>query len=134
MHQGIDYEIQRAMGEAQITETFVSRCTIERPSGNFGPSGAPDNLFVAITGLVDIPCMAPPPSALRIQATEQKALAEIMASEMKHVLLNGWYPAIEGGVSHGWRAVIDGTPYDILGAESDSQGTQTRMEVRLASI
>ena len=46
----------------------------------------------------------------------------------------GSFAQIENGVVSGWRAIIDGTAFDILGAESDSEGQMSRMEVRLAAI
>jgi hypothetical protein len=52
---------------------------------------------------------------------------------MRHVLLNGYYallsPATNWG-SIGWRATVDGVVYDLLGAEADSQQTQTRLRLR----
>ena len=135
MYQGaFTYDLDAVMPEAIKTGLFVSLCTIQAPSGIFNASGAPDGNYVDVAGLVDIPCTAPPPSEIRIQSTELKGLAEIMAAQLKHVLLNGYYPTLEAGIRSGWQAVIDGTVYDALGAESDSQGTQTRMEVKLATI
>lgn len=130
MYQGLSYEIAAVMPQARDTGLFVSLCTIQQPSGVFGPSGAPDGLWVDVTGLVEIPCTAPPISEARLQSTEVKALAEIMSRNILHVLLNGFYAP----VSPAWRAVIDGTAYDILGTEHDSQSQMTRMEVQLAQI
>ena len=118
------------MRAAIATGRFVSLCTIQKPDGLYGTSGAPSGRFTNVDGLVDIPCTAPPPSNASLQSTEVRALSDIMASELKHVLLNGYYPALEAGKSAGWVALLDGVPYFIMGAESDSQGTQTRMEVR----
>ena len=87
-----------------------------------------------VAGLVNIACMDTPPSEIRIQSTELKDLEEILATRLKHILLDGYYYQIELGVPLGWRAVIDGVAFDLLGAESDSQAQQTRMEVKLASI
>lgn len=133
VYQGLSYEIAEVMPEAVATGRFGSLFTAQQPSGNLGPSGAPDGTFVDVVGLVDIPCTAPPPSSARIQATEVKELEEIMAAQLKHVLLNGYYPTLEAGVQAGWQCIIDGVAYDMLGAESDSQGQMTHAEVRLAS-
>ena len=122
------------MPEAIRTGLFVSLCTIQAPSGGFGPSGAPVGPYADVAGLVNIPCTAPPPGETRILSTEVKELAEIMAAQLKHVLLDNYYPTLEAGVRVGWQALIDGTAYDILGAESDSNGQMTRMEVKLATI
>jgi hypothetical protein len=85
--------------------------------------------------------MAPPPSPASIQATEVRALEEITASEVHHVLLNGWYPQLDAGwrgeAADGkgaWIALIDSTQYEICGVESDSQSQMTRMTVKLATL
>lgn len=122
------------MPAALATGLFVSLCTLQAPSGNVNPDGSPDNTFVNVAGLVNIPCMAPPLTDSNIQATEVKSLAEILSEAMLHILLNKWYPQIENGASQGWQAVIDGTVFDLMGAESDSQGQMTRLKVRLAKV
>ena len=134
MNWSIQEELAAVMPTALSTGLFVSLFTAQQASGNFGPSGQPDGTYVDIPGLVNIPCMASPPSSLRIQSTEMKNLEEIMASSLMHVVLSGYYPQLENGISTGWRCIIDGTVWDMLGAESDSQGTLTRMEVRIASV
>lgn len=116
---------------------FESLCTIQAPDGSYGPSGGPSNAYANVSGLVAIACQDAPPSMARIQATEVKSLAEIMSLNMRHVLLAGYYPTI--GQNTNWRAVVteaDGTTiltYDIMGAESDSQGQFTRMELRIVT-
>ena len=121
-----------------------SLCTCQAPSGVFDDSGAPDGNYVDVSGLVNIPCTAPPPSDARIQATEVRALAEITAAELHHVLLDNYYPAIDLGWRGGWRLMlgdndgegnlINGFAYDIMGVESDSQEQLTRIEVKLATL
>ena len=134
MNQNFSNEIGQVMVEALDTGLFVSLCTIQQPDGNLGPSGAPSNTFVDIVGLINIPCMDAVPSETRIQATEVKDLAEILSKGLRHVALNGYYPQIIPGVGLGWRAAVDGTIYDLLGAEPDSQGTQTRLHLQLVSV
>lgn len=125
------------MPEAATMGRFESLCTIQAPDGLFGPSGAPSGNYANVAGLIAIACQDEAPSMARIQATEVKALAEIMALNLRHVLLDGYYPTIAQNTQ--WRATItaaDGvtvTTYDILGAESDSQGQMTRMQVRLVT-
>jgi hypothetical protein len=121
------------MPSALATGLFISLCTLQQPSGNTGPSGAPDGTWVDVPGLVNIPCMAPPISSAAITADEVRTLAEVLAFEIKHVLLNRRYPAAEGGAAVGWRAVVDGTNYTLMGAESDSQDVMTRLRIKLES-
>ncbi len=116
---------------------LVSLCTIQTPSGNLDAGGAPDGLYVDVPGLQGIACTAPPSGlSSSITATEIKALDQILSLNPSHVLLDGWYPQIKPTTApgSGMRAVIDGVPMDILGAESDSQHQMTRMEVRLATL
>jgi hypothetical protein len=136
--QGLAYEIAAVMPAAIATGLFASLCTIQQLTGAYGPSGAPVQTWENVAGLVNIPCMDEPPSEGRIQATEVKDLAEIMSLNLRHILLSGYFGQLFDNT--GWRAVIteaDGVTvnnYDILGAESDSQGTMTRLEVRIAEI
>jgi hypothetical protein len=134
LNQGFSYELEAVMPMALDTGLFVSLCTIQQPSGNLGVSGAPDRTYVNISGLVDIPCTSAPTSIGSISATERKSVSEIQQSNANHVLLGGHYPQIENGSGQGWRAVIDGINYDLLGAESDSQGQMTRIEVLIVRM
>lgn len=118
------------MPQATATGLFVSLCTIQQPNITLDAAGAPlYNPPTNVPGMVDIPCMDEPPG-MRIQATEVKALAEIGAKLMRHVLLSGYYPLV---IPSMW-AVVDGVTYDILGAESDSQNQQTRLELQIATV
>jgi len=144
-YQGLAYELAEVMPEAQRTGLFVTTlCSVQIPSGTVGPSGAPDGLFVDLTGVTGIQCMSAPPSTARIQATDVKSLEEIMSIGLRHVLLSGYFPQIVAAVQAGARAVlttfdadgatVDTTAFDILGAEADSQTQMTRMELKFASI
>ncbi len=144
-YQGIIQELAAVMPAARETGLFTTTlCTVQLPSGNVGPSGAPDGTFVNLTGVVDVMCMSAPPSTARIQATDVKSLQEIMNIGLRHVLLDGFYPQIKAAVPAGARAVlatsddlgnlVDTTIYDILGSEADSQIAMTRMELKFASI
>ena len=126
--------VANVMTAAQRTGLFVSLCAIQQPDGVLIDAGQPCGNFIPVSGMINIPCMAPPESSIRITASEVKSEENIQAFSELHVLLNGWYPALEDGVSKGWRAVVDGQPFDILGAESDSQGTMTRMVVRFSGL
>ena len=117
------------MPVAYALGTFVSLCTIQRPSGNLDAAGYPDGTWANVAGLVNIPCQNAPPSQARVQATEIKQLADTLAVSPRHILLNDYFPAIVPQD----RAVVDGTAFDIIGAESDSQSGQTRLELRTAT-
>lgn len=135
-----DSLVQNIMPRAATSGLFDSTCTIQAPDGVIGPGGAPSGTYTNVAGLVSVLCMDAPPSTARVQATEVKALAEILQKQMRHVLLNGYFPQIVAGVAAGWRAIVTRTAdgrsiiYDILGAEGDSQSTQTRLDLQLAGV
>ncbi len=134
MNQGLSYEIAGVMPLAVATGLFVSLCTIQSPSASINPDGTPVNSYSDVAGLVNIPCMDAVLSDSSIQATEAKTLQEILSKTYRHVLLNGFYPSILAGVGEGWRAVVDGTAYDLLGAEPDSQSQMIRLKLQLATV
>ena len=126
--------IAYVMQAANTMALFPSLFTAQAPSGTFVGGGSPDGVFNDVVGLVAIPCTAPPESTGGIQATEVRALADITAAELHHVLLNAWYPALDLGWRDGWRCMVDGFPYEIMGVESDSWSTQTRVRIKLATL
>jgi hypothetical protein len=134
MLQTLTRELKQVMPEAAKTGLFVSFCTIQQPDGNVGPSGAPSNVFVNVIGLVNIACIDAVPSQLRIQATELRTLADIMSKSLRHVLLNGYFPQLLAGQQQGWRAIVDGVTYTLMGVEFDSQNTQSRLHLELATV
>ena len=130
----LSFGINAVMAQAVATGLFVSRVTIQAPDGNQGGSGAPSGTYANVAGLVSIPCMDAPATFTSIDVTEIKALAEIESKGCRHVLLDAHYPTLEAGWRAGWRAVVDGINYDILGAEPDSQDQMTRMELQLVTL
>jgi hypothetical protein len=136
----IQNAIARVMPQAIASGLLVSLCTIQKPDGTYTSGGAPSGNFVNVDGLINIQCMDAVDSVGSIQATETKTLADIMSKGIRHVFLNGYYPQIISaativtGVGAGWRAVVDGIAYDLLGAEPDSQNTQTRLHLQLVSV
>ena len=122
---------------------FNSLCTIQKPDGLRTPDNAPSGNYVNVAGLISIPCMDAVLAPGNIEATEAKELEEIMSKSYRHVALNGYYPILftgavfmggPGGQQLGWQALVDGVTYDLLGAEPDSQNTQTRLKLQLFTI
>ena len=139
----IQLAIAGVMPAAILTGCFVSLFTAQEPVPTRGPTGAIAFNYVNVSDstLINVPCTAPPPSTNNITATEMRALEEITASEVHHVLLNGYYPQLDAGWrgenadGHGaWIALIDGFQYEISGVESDSQKQMTRLTVKLATV
>jgi len=136
MNQSLTYDFASLPKMVEDAGLMQSVCTIQAPSGNLGVSGAPDGTYADVTGLVNLPCMNAPESVGNIAATEIKNIAEIMSVSLRHVLLNGYYSQLDGlnWGQIGWHAIVDGVEYDILGAERDSQFSQTRLKLRLVTI
>lgn len=136
MYQGITLDIAAVMPAVVATGLLVSLCTVQAPDNTFGASGAPSGLYADVAGLVSIPCMDAPLSVGGIDADEAKALAEVASRSVRHVLLNQYYAQLDGlnWGAIGWRAIVDGIMYDILGAERDSQSSQTRLRLQLVTV
>ncbi len=144
MIQGLQYEVTQVMPTAVDTGLFVSLATFQSSDAADFPDGFYSGDYQDVPGLVNIPCMAPPESEGSIQATEVKALADIVGSELHHVLLNGYYATADMGWRQGWILLIgdndgsgnliNGVQYDVLGVEADSQKQMTRVRVRLTTI
>ncbi len=132
MNQSISTLIAGVMPFAVASGLFVSLCTIQRPSGTLTDDGSPDGLYVDVPGLVNIVCMNAPTSNSNITATERKTQSEVESDNSNHCLLSGYYPIIAANTQ--WRANVDGVIYDILGAESDSQATQTRLKLQISTV
>jgi hypothetical protein len=127
----IQAAIAQVMPAAVDTGLFVSLCSISAPTP---ASGAPSGTYTAVTGLQDLACMdAPENFGSGISANEAKSPALTESMAMRHVLLNGYYALLSPSTNWGdigWRATVDGVVYDLLGAEADSQQTQTRLRLR----
>lgn len=131
MHQGLDYDIEAVVPLAVESGLPVSLCTIQDPDGLLVGSGQPSGNWVDVAGLVDLIAMDAPLNDANIRADEDKGELETTARNLRHVWLAGYYPEIQTNM----RAVIDSaTTYDILGSEYDSQRTQTRLHLLVATI
>lgn len=129
MNQGlIQRAIQQVMPTAVASGLFVSLATFQLPDG-LTDSGFVSPNYVDVAGLVNIPCTAPPLSTgTGFSADEAKAQAEQTARQEFHVLLSGYFPAVDDVWRGEGRVVIDGLSRDILGVEHDSQSQMTRVK------
>lgn len=140
MYQGLSQYIDQVMPTALASGLFTATCTIQQPvsgTAGFDTGGAPTGDYVAVAGMVNIPCMDAPMVVIAPKSDEFKSLEAQLSTQPRHILLGGSYPTIAD--HNDWQAVITEATgqvnvYDILGAENDSQGTQTRIAGRLASI
>lgn len=137
MYQGLAFDIANIMVEAVASGLFTSTCTIQEPAGTFNDAGAPTGDYTPVSGMSNILCMDAPMNIETPSAGEDKSINQQLSTQPRHILLSAAYPAI---AEHGdWQAVITEATgevlvYDILGAETDSQATQTRISGRLASV
>jgi hypothetical protein len=124
--------VSQVMPKVVASGLLVSTCVIQAPSGAVTAYNQPDGTFVDI---LTAQCEdAPLGFGGGIDANETKQLSDTLAGGYRHVFLAAYYPQIPTGTGSGWRAVIDGTVYDLLGAENDSQRSQTRLRLQLVTI
>jgi hypothetical protein len=136
MNQTLQPAINGIIAAAISTGLFRDTVTIQVPDGLVTDNGSPSGVFVDVDGLVDLLAMVSPPSPSRIPSNTAKTLTFQQAMNAAHVLLGGYYPAVEAAWRQGGRAVVSGVIYtdqDILAVESDSQSTQTRLYIRVVS-
>lgn len=134
MNQSLSYEFAAVVPAVLATGLCDSFCTIQLPDGILTDAGQPSGVFAPVAGLVGLIVMSAPQTDARIQAAEVKSIENIQTFSPRHVWLAGYYPIIEGLVTQGAQAVIDGTAYDLLGAEADSQFRTTRIAIRSSGV
>jgi hypothetical protein len=134
LNQSLGYEFLAVVPEVLATGLCDSLCNINLPDGVLIDAGQPSGNWVAVAGLQNLVVISAPMSEARIQAMENKSEDEIQTFAPRHVWLAGYYPQIEGLTVQGAQAVIDGTQFDLLGAEADSQFQTTRLSVRTSGL
>jgi hypothetical protein len=136
MYQGLGASFGGVVQQVLNTGIASATCNIQMQDGTFGPSGAPSQNYIPVSGLQGLIVMNAPKSVGdRVGASKEKAVEQQTSFDPRHVWLAGFYPEI---VTQ-YQAVItdplgNATTYDILGVEADSQSLTTRMEVRLVGI
>lgn len=133
MNQEMALGIADVMPAVRASGLLVSLCTITVPPGVSDNGGAPDPNapYTNLPGHIDLPCISSPLVAGDFPALEEvKSMTEILTKNMRHVLLDSYYPDIE--TIH--RAVVDGVEYDIITSEADSQSQMTRLAVQKVTI
>jgi hypothetical protein len=128
-------DLSYVMDEVRASGLLTSLCTITVPpaSTTFGDSGAmdPTTAWADLPGHVAIPCKdAPINTGDGVSVTELKSMEDIQAVNLRHVLLDNYYPLILAS----YRATVDGKVYDIVNAESDSHRQMTRLALELRTI
>jgi hypothetical protein len=132
VYQGLGLAIDSAITQANATGLLSSLATIQQRTNTVSATGQPNlSTWNNIADLVDIPCQfsiqrpaMPNPSATVRMPQQVDTLTQY------HVLLNGYYPQI----LQEHQAVVNGTAYEILAVEPDSQQTMTRLALREYSL
>jgi hypothetical protein len=130
----LTYPLQRYQSYAYNEGLYPSLGTLQQMVQDQGPTGNPTGNWQNVAGVVNIPCGDAPPSVARVQATEMKDVAEIMAKGLRHVLLNQCFLDAPNWAGQQSRFTVDGITYEVLGAENDSQLTQTRLDLQLVTL
>jgi len=130
----ISLAVAAVMPAAVATGEFRSLLSVQAPTP---ASGAISGTYTPVSGLQNIACKDAPESFGGLSVLEVKALPEVSSMSTRHVLLDKWYPLLSPATNWGnigWQAVVDGNVYDILGAENDSDFTQTRLKLRKVTV
>lgn len=131
MNQSLTAEFDQVIPTALASGVFASLCTIKAPTQSLDGLGQVDlSDYVAVPGMVDIPCMKPPLMIRRMSGLEVRRADAIAQQSTFHVLLAGYYPAIE----QKQQAKVDGTGYEIMTVEFDSQRRMTRLALQEYSL
>lgn len=134
MYQGLTYEMASVMPLATDTGLFTALASFTMPVQTQGATGNLTGTQTPINGLQNIPCMNTPESIRIVANDEKKSIAHILSGRYRHVLLSACYPILSAAAGLGWQCSIDGVLYDLLGAEDDSQQTQTRVRLQLVTL
>lgn len=135
--------IAGVMAEVIATGLLSSLCTITVPptdEASFDAGGAlkPDAVWPVLAGHSNIRCTAPPMQTNdTLWATRIKMVEQDQSKNARHVLLEGYYPALlptSAGVVPTLRATIDGVVYEVMNGESDSQHQMIRLAIQLVTI
>lgn len=109
---------------ARLTALFPQACTIQRAQETVNADGEVQKAWTNFAGHIDIPCSVAPD---RIQGGEIQASNRTYAEGVFIIALQGYYP----GITAAMRAVVGGTPYDIVLPLQSSHGLNTRLKCRV---
>jgi hypothetical protein len=133
MNQGSSavLDLDSTLAAVEAAGLFSSVCTVQSPSQAPDALGQPDLVdWSDVAGIVGVPCMMSPLGGSPSIGDEQKRPWFTSEKTTFHLLLDGYFPQIR----QRYRAVVDGTPYDIMGTESDSQKVMTRLALQGYSL
>ena len=112
---------------SDLSDFFPSLVTIQEGAVAYDDWGEEELTWGDKAGHVDLPCTIAPVELQVRDKGEKKKEYGTYAIGSHHVTIAGYYPDIQEKM----RAVVNGTAYDILLAEWDSQSETTRLACRL---
>jgi hypothetical protein len=139
MNQSLSYEIGSVMPMVIESGIPVSFASFMQPPTTQGATGNLSGPYVAVAGLQNILCLDAPESIRIVASSEVRKEQEIEAGLFRHILLTGYYQAVIGAAGQDWQVVIldpsgESLTYTLLGADADSQCTQTRCRLQLITL
>ena len=114
---------------SDLSDFFSSLCTIQEGASADNAYGEEVLTWRDKAGHIDLPCtIAPVELQIRDKGEKKKEYGTYVVAS-HHVTIAGDYPLIQEKM----RAVVNGTAYDILLVEWDSQSETTRLACRLVT-
>lgn len=129
MLQTLTRELTQVMPSAKKTGLFVSLATFQVRTGNVDALGQQDLVnWTNVSGLVNVPCQLSAMSIYRPDISGViRAVEGFEEISQRHLLLNGYYPTVQKQ----YTVLVDGTRYEVMDFQFDSQNQQTRLAVRV---
>lgn len=138
MLQTLTADIEQVMPLAIASGLFVSLASFSQPVATQGPTGNPTGDYVPVADMQNVQCMDAPLSVGKPTATEARRIEDILSESFRHVLIPSRHTILAKAAERGWRVTVVTSGYsalyDLLGAEADSQGTQTRLHLERVKV
>lgn len=138
MNQSLSYEFTQVVPQVVLTGVQVSLCTIlvrattgsEPVTDALGQvdTSIPD--YTVLPGHSNIPCQLAVNKLRPDEGGVVRRPEQYDSISIRQLELNGYYPLI----IQQYLAQVDGTTYEVMAVESDSQKQITRLAVRLYTL
>lgn len=109
-----------------LSAFYPSRCTIGSATETQSPTGAVQQGWAAVPGLVDLPCRMAPAQAGQ-SSREVRSDSGTYGDYAYTIALQGYYPTI----TETHQVTVDGVTYDVQSVAHDNNHAATELFVRL---
>jgi len=132
LNQTLTSEFEAVVPAVYAQGLFNSLATIKQRPNTVTALGQTVMMdYEPIVGLENIPCMIAAQSPTTPPQTDTTRMQQQFDTRSQfHVLLDGYYPTIQ----QQYLAEVNGTGYEIMAVEFDSQQTMTRLATRRYSL